>query len=514
LKKLFHFFSLAALTQLVLMLSQLILLPLQIRLWGSTTTAQWYAALALANFTTVVDFGLRTAGHAELHKHVRSELSVSEAGEHFRQVWSWIRLLMIITTALLVAGQAGYTIFFQHASYPLWKIAIILAYSLETILVIRIVYLDTLGFYRGAEASYFLFAALRLVLSVPAILFFHFDVNGLAWLFLISAAVATGIQGFLLCRNLNSLKLLSAPPKKLSLKVLLLSRLTVAEPFANWVRLNLPVVVISAIAPAVAVTTFVGLRAAFGAARTTIQQLSRVASVECLRLRVAGETKQGNKLLLVFILLASLVATAASVAVSSDNMRLVGLWLTNVDRKLFQTVSLAFVLSAPFYAYQVPLNFMFRIGELGWIARRHYLYAVCAFVFALSAWKIGNLMAYMIMLAGSEIIHSVLLMLAGKHTATALPGEVQSGLQFCAAGSLLAMLLWWAAYSNVFDFLVRSSEFAALETAGFAIMCSAILAGCEYAANPELVRMLWPFKRKAGEMSPFPLFKLNTPKLP
>jgi hypothetical protein len=105
-------------------------------------------------------------------------------------------------------------------------------------------------------------------------------------------------------------------------------------------------------------------------------------------------------------------------------------------------------------------------------------------------------------------------MLASKNAATALPREAQSGLQFCAAGSFLAMLLWWAAYSNVFDFLVKSSEVAALETAGFAITCSAILAACEYAANPELVRMLWPFTRKADEMSPFPLFKLNTPKLP
>src|SRR5207248_5253452 len=163
-----------------------------------------------------------------------------------------------------------------------WRVALTLAYAIETLLIIRIVYLDTLGLYRGAEASYFMFAGLRLALAVPALLVLRLEANGLAWLFLATSVFALALQGWLVCREVRVLGIFAALPRRLSVRVLAVARYTLAEPCASWVRLSLPVLVIAAIAPAASVTTYVALRATFGAARATIQHLARFTSVEYL----------------------------------------------------------------------------------------------------------------------------------------------------------------------------------------------------------------------------------------
>ena len=82
-----------------------------------------------------------------------------------------------------------------------------------------------------------------------------------------------------------------------------------AEPVANWARLSLPVLVIASIAPDTAVTTYVALRAIYGAARTTVQQVARVASVEVLRLLGQRRMAPAESLLSLFLLFAGLIGT-------------------------------------------------------------------------------------------------------------------------------------------------------------------------------------------------------------
>ena len=64
-----RFVSVATATQLLLVLNQLVLLPLQLRVWGSETTAHWNVALAAAALIMAADLGLRTTGHAALLRH-------------------------------------------------------------------------------------------------------------------------------------------------------------------------------------------------------------------------------------------------------------------------------------------------------------------------------------------------------------------------------------------------------------------------------------------------------------
>src|SRR6185312_2721187 len=101
--KLLQFFSVAALTQVTLALSQVVLLPIQIRIWGHVGTAAWYSAIAIASFTSVADCGLRTAGHPEILKFTTKPGGDAQAREHFRQVWAWLRIL-VLAGALVLAG--------------------------------------------------------------------------------------------------------------------------------------------------------------------------------------------------------------------------------------------------------------------------------------------------------------------------------------------------------------------------------------------------------------------------
>ena len=447
--RLLQFFSVAALTQIILMLSQLILLPIQIRLWGHGATAAWYSALAIAMITTVVDCGLRAAGHAEIVRLVNQRTDDWAARDYFQQVWGWIRVLMLVVSLALIAGDAVFSVVFKGMPYPAWKAALILAYAIETLLIIRIMYLDSLGFYRGAEVSYLIFAALRLSLAIPALLFLRVGANGLAWLFLVTSAFALALQGRLLCRRIGALGIWSAFPRRLSIRVLAIARHTLAEPCANWVRLSLPVLVIATIAAPAAVTTYVALRAAFGAGRTTIQQLARVASVEYLHFREEGRVEAAESLLSLFVLVAGCFGVLVGGLIVVDNMRILGLWLARFDRPTFQAILVAFAPSAAFYAYQIILNLMFRIGELAWIARRHYVYVLYSGLFAAFAATTKWFSIYLVMLAVSEILLSTTFLLGSSKVAAFRTQAGRRGFVVASAGAAVILVLWSAARWNL-----------------------------------------------------------------
>jgi hypothetical protein len=475
-KRLIHFFSLAVLTQITLMLSQLVLLPIQVRLWGQVETAMWYSALALATVTYVVDCGLRTAGHSELMRASTDPVTFSVEAAQFRAIWSWIRLLVLLVTASLVAGDAGFHLL-RHSSYPMWRATLICACAMETVLTIRITYLDTLGRYRGAEASYLCFALLRLTLSVPALLIFHCRAAGLAGIYLFAATVVLFGQGYCLCRTNPLLRLLDRY-SELPLRTLALSRFTVAEPLANWARLSLPVLIIGQVASPIGVTTYVALRAVFGAGRTTIQQLARVASVEVLKVRDRYDASRADSVLIIFIVAAVFFGSTLGLFVVTDNMRALGLWLRHFDRHTFLEIALAFALTAPFFSYQIPMNLMFRSGELAWVAKRHYLFIFCSSLFAGIALLATSLTFYLTLLVSAELVLSISFFLPGKEkTALSTSHSEKAELLTAAGGSLLILVCWALVRQNLLGLFEATSSWPIFVSYGLAL-----IAICSFAA--------------------------------
>jgi hypothetical protein len=484
-----QFFSFAAMTQVILLLNQVALLPMQIRLWGVGQTAMWYAAIAVATVTTVADLGLRTAGHVQLLSLVQAKSAEAEA--EFQQIWAWIRVLVLLVTGVVILADGAYGWWHGIGIWEVTRILLAVAYALETVLTIRIVYLDSLGEYSRAEASYFLFAAIRLAIAVPALLVFKIHALGLSFLFLATSMVGLIMQGWL-CAIPRELFLLRRFPSRLSFRACSLARYTMAEPCANWVRISLPVLVIAAVAPAAAVTTYVALRAIYGAARTTIQQVARVASVEVLRLRILMQMDKAESLFAFFILFAGLIGTGVASGVVLDNLRLLSLWLKHFDRSLFQDINLTLALTAPFYSYQVIVALSFRIGQLSFMARRQYVYVLYSAVFACAAVITRELLVYLALLVIAEIALSISF-LGCRHIGGSSGYETKAGwrgLTGSGAGSFLVLLLWMTVRHAGSNFFVRSSVASAMQTG--CVLCSALglLLIVILKANPGAVRSL------------------------
>jgi hypothetical protein len=489
-KKFMQFFSFAAMTQVVLLLNQVALLPIQIRLWGVGATATWYAAIAMATVTTVADLGLRTAGHVELLRSVQEK--DPDAETEFQQVWAWTRLLLWVLTVVVVLADGAYGWWRGAGSWEVSRIVLTLAYALETLLTIRIVYLDSLGEYSSAEASYFTFAAFRLAIAMPALLMFKIHALGLSCLYLATSVVGLMMQGWL-CAVPRELQLLRGFPARLSFRTCLLARYTMAEPCAGWVRLSLPVLVIAAIAPAEAVTTYVALRAIYGAARTTVQQVARVASVEILRLRSGLQMAKSEALLVFFLLLASFLGTAVASGVVVDNARLLSLWLKHFYRPLFQNINLTFALTAPFYSFQVMVALSFRIGQLSFMARRQYAYILYSGLFACAALVIRELVVYLPLLVIAETALSISFLVCryvgGREGFKTRAGW--RGLAGSAAGSLLVLLLWLSVRHAGGTLFVARSVAGATQTAAVVCVALGLLCVVHLKVNFQAVRSLW-----------------------
>jgi hypothetical protein len=313
----------------------------------------------------------------------------------------------------------------------------------------------------------------------------------LAWLFLITSALALALQGRLLCRRIDVLGVFAPLPRRLSLQTLAIARHTVAEPCANWVRLSLPVLVIAAISTPGAVTTYVALRAAFGAGRSTIQQLARVASVEYLRFRASGRTEAAGPLLALFVLLAAFFGTGVASFIVADNMRVLGLWLTRFDRSLFQTIVLSFAVSASFYSYQIVLGLMFRSGELAWVARRHWAYVLYSALFAVAATQTKWLPLYLAALAFSEILLSASFLLPRMAQAGVEETAVgRRGLVAGFVGSAIVVLFWFAVRRNVGNIFADFSS-SQLTWTAFVTICGLVMfAVVNYLSNADLFKSL------------------------
>ncbi len=461
----FQFVSLALMTQVVLLLNQVLLLPIQIRVWGTQVTAAWYATLAVAAVTTAADFGLRTAGHADLLRFT-NDPSDTAAKTEFRHLWAWIRILVTLATTTLVVLDFVYIHFAQHAPWPLWRPALLIGIALEIVVIIRVMYLDTLGLYREAEGGYLLLAAARLIIAVAALLLFHAPPAALGWIWFFTGVFAI-FQQNRHCRRRGILLLLERPPAGLSWRTLAVARHTLADPLSIWMRINGPVIVLSVFAVPAAITTYVALRAVFGAARTTILQLSRYASVEYLALRQARKPELAELQFSACVLAAAFFSSAVAGLVLVDNLRLASLLLGKVDLRLYQEIALTFALGGAFYCYQILQALMLRCGEVDRIANRQYLYMLAFVVFGVVAVLARSTLLWLVLVLATDLLISLSFLLnAGPSGARA--GTSAGGRGFVAAtGSLvLALALGLAARFDVFDFLREKTPGAVAGTLG------------------------------------------------
>jgi hypothetical protein len=439
--KLLRFLSLAALTQLTLAINQLAILPAQLRGWGTELTASWYSAIAIAMLASVADFGLRVAGHPDLLRWT-AEPSDGVARANFLRVWSWVRLLVVASTLGLIAGEFALQRPSASGDYAPWHALLIGASGIEALLVVRAMYMDTLGLYDKAELGYFLFSLLRSLLALGGLVLLGWRETALAIVYAITALLGMAVQGWL-SRQFPQIAL--AAPLRLdgARQTFALMARTMSDPISNWTRLSLPVVVLSAVAPPAAVTTYVALRALFGLVRATIQQLARVASVEFLRLAQSAQPTQARAVLLGFLLLGALFGTVVSLGVAADNKRLIELWLGEVEGASFYAIAVPFCLGAPFYVYQMLLSLRVRMGDLQAIALRQYGFVACAAVASAFALVSATWSAYLWLMLASELLVGLLLMLR-------LDGSFGAMARDASGHGLRAAALWAAALSLFF----------------------------------------------------------------
>jgi hypothetical protein len=468
-RALFQFASLAFLTQGVLLLNQIILLPIQIRVWGMESAAYWYSILAVAAVTSAADFGLRTAGHAPLIRH-GNDPNDHGARTEFQHLWAWIRILVLSTTLVLILLDFIYNRLYLGASYPLWRPALVIGIALEVLLCVRVTYLDSRGLYREAEAGYLVLVAARLFMALGALLIFQAPPAALAWIWFFTGVFAIAQQGRL-CRRLGLLHLFERIPPGLSFSTLATVRYTMADPCSTWVRINGPVVILSVIAQPVAIVTYVALRAVFGAARSTILQMSRYASVEYLSLRQSRKFEPAEIHLTMLVLLAAFFASGITAAVVADDGRLASLLLHKLDIQVYQEIAITFGLGSAFYSYQITQAVSRRSGEVVQVARRQYFYMLCAAVFAIVALVTKSTLLWLILMLLADVIISLSFLL--KTSQGGILSQTSAGWRGClaaTASSVIILTMWLVVHFEDFNFLRGWTASAFACTIGFFLL--------------------------------------------
>jgi len=470
-RRFFQFFSLTMLTQSVLLLNQVVLLPIQIRIWGHVSTAHWYTMLATATIVGVADCGLRTAGHAELIRYAHNP-AAEQAKTEFQHLWAWIRILICVVTITLIGLDLSYNCLYTKTPYPLWRAALVIGVAIETIVYVRVMYLDSLELYRQAEAGYLLLAATRLCLAIAALVFFHSPPEVLAWIGCLSGVFAIAHQSTL-CRRIGLLRLFEPVPPGLSFRTLRIARYTMADPVSSWMRTYVPVLVLSAIAQPVAVTIYVALRAVFGTARQMILQLSRYASVQYVSLKESHKAGLAETQFTLCVLFAAFFASVLTGIVVADNFRLASLWLVRSDPTLYAQIAITFGLASPLYAYQILQALMLRHGKVREIAKRQYLYIICLVIFAAVALLTKSVLLWLVLILMAEITISLSFMLrtANIPTSAGVRGSLAA-----LASALLGVSLWLLVRFEPVDFLQQSTTSAIAYTLAFSALWTLVIA--------------------------------------
>ena len=388
------FFALTTATQVCLLAQQVLILPLQIRLWGNDAAAGWFVALALANLASMFDVGLRNAGHAEL---VAGEGGDAAAQHAFRQTWALARLLLIGLTGLCLVGEMG-------RPNALLVGSVTVAAALETALIVRGIWFDTLGAFSRVEAVYFGMMLTRIVLSVVALTVLRAPPQTLAWLMIATSGLALCVQARVL--RTPALALFAGGFSDIRWRSFGVVGFVVTEPATSWMRFSLPVLVFAAFTPPAFVTSFVALRALFGLARQMVSQLARYASVHYVQ-RVASARPIAEQLAVRAILASTLIGAALTAVVLVDHGRGLRAWLGE-GLLHGEGLALSFGVGAIAYGYQVVAGVLTRSGDLVGVAKRHGAYLLFGGLAALAVRVAPSIPVYLSLLALQELFVAAL----------------------------------------------------------------------------------------------------------
>jgi hypothetical protein len=398
---LFRFFSLTTGTQICLLANQLLLLPLQLRFWGQEQAATWFTLLAIANLATFGDLGLRNVGHDALLR--ATQAADGNAIRAFRSLWAIVRLLFLATASLVVMAQ--YFLPMQGAQ-GLWPVLLITSVAIDGFIIVRGIWLDSLGHFNRVEGIFLSLLVARLCLSLPSVAIFHASPETLSWMLLATAVVGLALQVRFVPSS-DLLRLTAGGFDRAMLKYLRLVPAALTEPLANWVRLSLPVLILSGIAGPAFVATFVAVRAIFGLGRQIINQLARYASVHYIH-ALDGARERAFLVVRRSILACTMISFMVSAAVLCDHGRLIGLWLNGSSPAVLVPVSLSFAMGACAYGYQVIAGILIRQGRINLVASCQVIYLGYSALAAAVALIVNSIPAYLILLASQEVLIAVL----------------------------------------------------------------------------------------------------------
>lgn len=407
-RRLLQFFSLTSATQLCLLANQLLLLPLELRVWGPASVAAWFIAIATANLISVADLGLRNAGHETLLSGRNGNMAARNA---FRSIWAMTRGLVVGLSIVFFAYN-----WLSDAPSPTLLAILTASVMLDTLTVLRGIWCDTLGYFNRVEASYCALVASRVALSGLALLLFKASPMAVATILMLTSAGALLTQVALL--PVPELSLLAGGFNNLRPSSFFVVRWVLAEPIVGWLRLSFPVIGPAAIAPSPAfITTYVALRAIFGVPRQVIIQLSRYMSVQFAN-RVCNGTTITNlrddgsaehRLVRHSMLAAMLIGTTVACMLLADNGRLLRLWLLSGNVAFESSILLSYGMIAVFSGHQVVVSIMVRCGAIVAVSKRLYAYVIMSVISAgIACFIFGNAPIYLAMLTLQELAIAVL----------------------------------------------------------------------------------------------------------
>lgn len=417
-----------AVTQAALVGMQLLLLPLQVRLWGSAVTAQWNGAIALASIVCAADLGLKSFGHSALSAAAPVDL---HSDAEFTSVWAAIRLL--IAGIALLAVSAAWGVSSPNSRYmPSWIVWLVLAFALECLMVSRGMYLDSLGRMADQEACYSLIVCTRLFGAVLALLAFDASPSTLAQIYALSALVGLAAQSRVI-RDYPALRLMAGGFGSITGSTLRLLQYSIGYPLADWCRISMPVLVLGAVASAGIVNAFVALRAVFGFARAAAQHVSRYASVQYTAISNSSPDLRRQKLA-VWCMVSIAFSTAFALGVVLDGGLLMSKWIPGTSTDLYDWVSLVFALNAPFFANQLLVMACMRAGGEGRAAKLQIAYVALALLATVGGLIAGSVPIFLGMWLLSELAFAGLVLAFTRQQGVARPF-----LQWAMAGVALIL---------------------------------------------------------------------------
>ncbi len=376
------------------MVSQLVLLPLQVRMWGPSVTAQWFVLIATANLMSVADLGLRNVGHDQLLSDVKRRNGA--ACSEFRQVWALTRALVLGFAAAFLTYQLLFS-----GKEPLLSTTVLVSVTMDTIVILRGIWLDTLGYFNRVEVAYLGMIASRVILSILALMFGGSPIM-VAAIMLLTSAMGVVTQVWLV--RVPALAFFTGGFRELNWRSLCVIRFVLSEPLVGCVRLHLPVIVLATLASPALITTFVAIRAVFGFPRQIVSQLTRYASVVYVQ-RFRSSREGAERVAIRAILGITAISVAASNALIADDGRLVRAWLGAKSTDSERLVVLALALATIPLSYQVAASILIRSGNVTGVAKRQYVYLFVSLTCAVAARLLtGSVHLYLASITLQELV--------------------------------------------------------------------------------------------------------------